>query len=91
LLRACPSSQDIVDAIGIVVFGEKRDALRANARKMVDEHFSSDRNYSDFIASVLAIGAAKEESSKRNRERFEMAPTRVTREGTNRERKIVKL
>lgn len=91
LLRACPSSQDIVDAIGTVVFGEKRDALRANARKMVDEHFSSDRNYSDFIASVLAIGAAKEESSKRNRERIEMAPTRVTREGTNRERKIVKL
>ena len=91
LLGDCPSSQDIVDAMGAVVFGENRDVLRTNARKMVEENFSSVRNYSDFVASVLAIGAAKEKGSGRNRERFEMAPTRVTREDSNRERKIVKL
>jgi glycosyltransferase involved in cell wall biosynthesis len=58
LLGQRPSTQDIADAIGTVVFGDKRDVLRMNARKMVEEHFSSDRNYSNFIASVLAIGAS---------------------------------
>ncbi|QAU25507.1 glycosyltransferase [Dyella sp. M7H15-1] len=61
LLGNCPSTQDIVDAIERVVFGEKRDVLRVNARKRVEEKFSSDRNYSDFIASVLAIGANQAE------------------------------
>ena len=58
LLGKCPSSQDIADAIGRVALGEKRDALRVNARKTVEEKFSSDRNYSDFIANVLAIGSS---------------------------------
>ncbi len=91
LLGKCPSSEDIVDAIGAIVFGGKREVLRANARKMVEENFSSDRNYSDFIASVLAIGAAKKKGGMGNPEGFEMTPARVTREDANRERKIVKL
>lgn len=60
LLGKCPSSQDIAEAIDRVVLGEKRDALRANARKVVEERFSSDRNYSEFVANVLAIGASEE-------------------------------
>lgn len=91
LLGKCPSNQDIADAIDMVAFGEKRDVLRENARKMVEENFSSDRNYSNFIARVLAIGAAAEKSGGFNPEIFEMTPTRVAREGTNREQKIVRL
>lgn len=91
LLGKCPSSEDIVDAIGAIVFGGKRDVLRANARKMVEENFSSDRNYSDFIASVLAIGAAKDKEGVRNPKRFDVTPARATREATHRDQKIVKL
>jgi colanic acid/amylovoran biosynthesis glycosyltransferase len=58
LLGKCPSSEEIVDAIDSVVLGEKRDVLRVNARKMVEERFSSDRNYSEFVAHVVAIGAS---------------------------------
>lgn len=57
LLGKSPNSHDIVDAIEKVVLGEKRDVLRINARKMVEDNFSSDRNYSGFVANVLAIGA----------------------------------
>ncbi|WP_229678869.1 glycosyltransferase [Dyella caseinilytica] len=58
LLGQCPSSEDVADAIDLIAFGERRDVLRTNARKMVEENFSSDRNYSTFVASVLAIGAS---------------------------------
>ena len=91
IVRLCHQMRDIVDAIGAIVFGGKRDVLRANARKMVEENFSSDRNYSDFIASVLAIGAAKDKEGVRNPKRFDVTPARVTREATHRDRKIVKL
>ena len=64
LLGECPSSRDIVDAIDKVVLGDKKDVLRRNARKMVEEKFSSDRNYSSFIASVLAIGASQVETQR---------------------------
>lgn len=57
LLGQSPSTQDIVNAIEKVVLGEKKDVLRMNARKMVEDNFSSDRNYSGFVANVLAIGA----------------------------------
>lgn len=64
LLGKCPGSRDIVDAIDSVVFGEKRELLRANARKIVEENFSSDRNYSRFVASVLAIGTGWGETQR---------------------------
>jgi colanic acid/amylovoran biosynthesis glycosyltransferase len=64
LLGNCPSSKDIVDAIDRVVLGEKKSVLRMNARKTVEEKFSSDRNYSDFIANVLAIGASQHETQR---------------------------
>jgi colanic acid/amylovoran biosynthesis glycosyltransferase len=64
LLGKSPNSQDIVDAISKVVLGEKRDVLRMNARKVVEEKFSSDRNYSDFVARVLAIGASLSETQR---------------------------
>jgi colanic acid/amylovoran biosynthesis glycosyltransferase len=57
LLRKSPSSVEIVEAIESVALGQKRDVLRINARKKVEESFSSDRNYSDFVARVIAIGA----------------------------------
>lgn len=58
LLSDAPTPNDIADAIGAVVLGEKRDVLRMNARKVVESKFSSDRNYSEFIERVLAIGAS---------------------------------
>jgi colanic acid/amylovoran biosynthesis glycosyltransferase len=91
LLGKSPGSQDIVDAIGKVVLGETRGLLRMNARKMVEENFSSDRNYLNFIESVLAIGTVKAKVSERIQERFEMTSARVTRENSNREQKTVKL
>jgi colanic acid/amylovoran biosynthesis glycosyltransferase len=64
LLGKSPSSEDIADAIDRVVLGKTKDALRLNARKMVEENFSSDRNYSGFVATVLAIGAAQGEMQR---------------------------
>jgi colanic acid/amylovoran biosynthesis glycosyltransferase len=58
LLGKCPGSEDIVEAIERVAFGESKSVLRMNARKMVEDNFSSDRNYPDFIANVLAIGSS---------------------------------
>ncbi|GLQ97644.1 glycosyltransferase [Dyella mobilis] len=57
LLGKSPSSQDIVRAVETVAFGEEKDVLRTNARKMVEENFDSERNYSGFVATVMAIGA----------------------------------
>lgn len=57
LLGKSPGTQDIVDAIEKVALGEKKDVLRMNARKVVEDNFSSDRNYSGFVDKVLAIGA----------------------------------
>jgi colanic acid/amylovoran biosynthesis glycosyltransferase len=58
LLRKSPSGLDIVEAIESVVLGQKKDLLRTNARKKVEDGFNSDRNYSDFVARVIAIGAS---------------------------------
>lgn len=60
LLSPCPSSQEIADAIGRVALEDGRNALRMNARKVIEARFSSNRNYTDFISNVLAIGSAPE-------------------------------
>ncbi|MBE1162282.1 glycosyltransferase [Dyella acidiphila] len=58
LLGKSPSIDDIVEAIAKVALGDKKEVLRTNARKMVEEKFSSDKNYAGFVANVLAIGAS---------------------------------
>ncbi len=55
LLSPCPDTQEIADAIGRVVLEDGRHALRMNARKVIEARFSSARNYTDFVSSVLAI------------------------------------
>lgn len=57
LLRGSPDGQEIADAIVRVVFGAERDALRANARSVIEQKFSAARNYRDFIVNVLSVGA----------------------------------
>jgi colanic acid/amylovoran biosynthesis glycosyltransferase len=56
LLGGSPSTQDVADAMDQVALGVQRDVLRVNARRTVERKFSSDRNYSDFVACVLSIG-----------------------------------
>lgn len=55
LLSQCPGIQEIADAIGRVALEDGRDALRTNARKVIEARFSSARNYADFVSDVLAI------------------------------------
>lgn len=57
LLRGCPNSQEIADGIARVVFGKEKHALRANARGVIEQKFSAPKNYRQFIANVLAVGA----------------------------------
>ena len=60
LLSPRPSFQEIADAIGRVALEDGRNALRMNARKVIETRFSSVRSYTDFISNVLAIGSAPE-------------------------------
>jgi colanic acid/amylovoran biosynthesis glycosyltransferase len=91
LLGKHPNGQDIADAIEAAVLGNDRAKLRANARKMVEENFSADRNYSDFITSVLAIGAAREKHDERESQRSVRSATRKTEESNHRERNTARL
>lgn len=59
LLNQRPDIREIADAIGRVALGEDRNALRMNARKVIEARFSADRNYTDFVSDILAVGAAR--------------------------------
>jgi len=58
LLAASPGSGEIADAIARVALGGEKDALRLQARRVIEARFCAGRNYPAFIAGVLAIGAA---------------------------------
>lgn len=55
LLSQCPDTQEIAAAIVRVTLEDGRNALRMNARKVIEERFSSVRNYTDFVSNILAI------------------------------------
>ncbi|MGH8157424.1 MAG: glycosyltransferase [Rhodanobacter sp.] len=59
LLGKCPGIREIADAIGRVALGDDRNTLRMNARKVIEARFSATRNYTDFVSSVLALGATQ--------------------------------
>ncbi|GLQ45731.1 glycosyl transferase family 1 [Dyella lipolytica] len=61
LLSKSPSSQEIADAIDKLALHTQREVMRMNARKVIEDSFSSARNYSRFVADVLAIGSVQEE------------------------------
>lgn len=57
LLSASPDGHEISQAIARVALGEDRDVLRSNARAEIENRFDASRNYRDFIAHVIGIGA----------------------------------
>jgi colanic acid/amylovoran biosynthesis glycosyltransferase len=60
LLSPCPSTQEIAAAIARIAHEDGRDALRLNARKVIEARFDSVRNYTNFVSNVLAVGSAPE-------------------------------
>jgi len=58
LLSATPDAREIADAMERVAFADGRDSRRAHARQAIESGFDAARNYRDFVASVIAIGAA---------------------------------
>ncbi|HKR76073.1 MAG TPA: glycosyltransferase [Rhodanobacter sp.] len=66
LLSACPDAGEIADAMERVALTDERDSLRAHARQTIESGFDAARNYRDFVASVIAIGAANEREPARS-------------------------
>ena len=60
LLSAHPDEKEITDAMDRVAFADGRDNLRTNARRAIESGFDATRNYADFVASVIAIGASRD-------------------------------
>jgi colanic acid/amylovoran biosynthesis glycosyltransferase len=60
LLSPCPSTQEIAAAIARIAHEDGRDALRLNARKVIEARFDSVRNYTNFVSNVLAVGSTPE-------------------------------
>ncbi|GAB3791410.1 glycosyltransferase [Dyella agri] len=58
LLSPCPNGRDIAEAMAQVAFDDRRDDRRAQARQAIEAGFDAARNYQDFVASVVAIGAS---------------------------------
>lgn len=55
LMSHCPDSQEVSDAIAKVALTGDWDALRANARGVIEQKYSASTNYRNFIANVLSI------------------------------------
>ena len=65
LLSPCPDAREIADAMDRVAFADGRDSLRAQARQAIESGFDAARNYRDFVASVLTIGASDDRQAAR--------------------------
>jgi colanic acid/amylovoran biosynthesis glycosyltransferase len=65
LLSPYPDAQEIADAMERVAFADGHDRLRANARQVIETGFDAARNYRDFVASVVAIGASDDQPVRR--------------------------
>jgi colanic acid/amylovoran biosynthesis glycosyltransferase len=68
LLGPHPDAEEIADAMDRVAFADGHDRLRANARLAIEAGFDAARNYRDFVASVVAIGASDDEPVRRRRQ-----------------------
>jgi glycosyltransferase involved in cell wall biosynthesis len=58
LLSPCPDAREIAAAMERVAFADGRDSRRAQARQVVEAGFDAARNYRDFVAGVIALGAS---------------------------------
>lgn len=57
LMSGSPNDREISRAIARVALGEDRQVLRSNARRVIERRFDASRNYRDFVANVLSVGA----------------------------------
>jgi glycosyltransferase involved in cell wall biosynthesis len=65
LLRPQPDAEEIADAMARVAFADGRAHLRANARQVIEAGFDAGRNYRDFVAGIVALGAADDSPARR--------------------------
>ncbi|MEW9624787.1 glycosyltransferase [Rhodanobacter geophilus] len=80
LLGPRPDAREIAEAMERVAFADGRDSRRAQARQAIEAGFDAARNYRDFVADVIAIGA----SSDRQPERAFQRPAYRIRQATRR-------
>jgi colanic acid/amylovoran biosynthesis glycosyltransferase len=57
LMSRRPDGREISAAIARVVLGPERSSLRSNARSVIETRFDAARNYRDFVANVIGLGA----------------------------------
>jgi hypothetical protein len=65
LLRPQPDAEEIADAMARVAFADGRAHLRANARQVIEAGFDAARNYRDFVADIVALGATGDSPARR--------------------------
>jgi glycosyltransferase involved in cell wall biosynthesis len=68
LLSPHPDAKEIADAMDRVAFADGHERLRANARQAIEAGFDAARNYRDFVASVVAIGASDDNPVRHRRQ-----------------------
>lgn len=68
LLSPHPDAKEIADAMDRVAFADGHDRLRVNARQAIEAGFDAARNYRDFVASVVAIGASDDNPVRHRRQ-----------------------
>ncbi len=66
LLGAQPDAEEIAGAMAQVAFADGHGHLRANARQTIEAGFDAARNYRDFVAGIVALGA--DDDSPRHRQ-----------------------
>lgn len=65
LLSPCPDVREIAEAMERVAFADGRGSRRAQARQAIETGFDAARNYRDFVAGVIAIGASGDRQPER--------------------------
>ena len=57
LLGPCSDAREIAGAMERVAFADGRDERRTQARRVIEARFDAARNYRDFVAGIVAMGA----------------------------------
>ena len=65
LLGPQPEAEEIAEAMARVAFADDHARLRANARQTIEADFDAARNYRDFVADIVALGATDDSPARR--------------------------
>jgi hypothetical protein len=65
LLGPQPEAEEIAEAMARVAFADDHARLRANARQTIEAGFDAARNYRDFVADIVALGAIDDSPAHR--------------------------